>query len=158
MASRTRSEMAAGSSSIANATVRSNPCGPVIRMRKPPLNGSAAIHASCGPNACLPPTIKAASIRSRRLTSIKAPQSAHCLAVLEPYLSRTAPSPLQGLPAISCQYFGRRRRFDLRAGSPSVLAGLETRIPFCGDGGFPGARVAALPLLPLFHCETAEST
>src|ERR1019366_6681599 len=32
------------------------------------------------------------------------------------------------------------------------LAGLETRIPFCGDGdGLPSARVAALALLPLFH-------
>src|ERR1022692_100336 len=38
----------AGSSSMANVTVRSNPCGPVIRTRIPLLNGSAAIHASCG--------------------------------------------------------------------------------------------------------------
>src|ERR1035441_934856 len=30
------------------------------------------------------------------------------------------------------------------------FAGLEARIPFCGDGdGLPGARVAALALLPV---------
>jgi hypothetical protein len=38
----------------------------VMRTRKPPLNGSAAIHASCGPVACLPPATTAASMRSRR--------------------------------------------------------------------------------------------
>ena len=46
--SRTGSAISAGSSSMANITVRSNPCGPVISTRKPPLNESAAIHASCG--------------------------------------------------------------------------------------------------------------
>jgi hypothetical protein len=43
-----RSAITAGSSSMANATVSSNPCGPMMRTRNPPLNGSAAIHASCG--------------------------------------------------------------------------------------------------------------
>jgi hypothetical protein len=33
----------------------SNPWGPVMSTRKPRLNGSAAIQASCGPSACLPP-------------------------------------------------------------------------------------------------------
>jgi hypothetical protein len=42
--SRTRPAITAGSSSIANVTVRSNPCEPVMRTRNPPLNGSAAIH------------------------------------------------------------------------------------------------------------------
>jgi hypothetical protein len=51
---------------MANVTVRSNPCGPVMRTRNPPLNGSASIHASCGPVACLPPATTAASTRSRR--------------------------------------------------------------------------------------------
>src|ERR1039457_3226434 len=38
------------------------------------------------------------------------------------------------------------------------LAGLETRIPFGGDGaGLPCARVATLALLPLFHHEAAKS-
>ena len=55
---------------MANVTVRSNPCGPVMRTRNPPLNGSAAIQASCGPLACLPPATTAASIRSRRLLGI----------------------------------------------------------------------------------------
>ena len=41
----TRSAITAGSSSIANVTVRSNPCGPVMRMRNPPLNRpSSAFH------------------------------------------------------------------------------------------------------------------
>jgi hypothetical protein len=31
---------------IENATVRWNPCGPMMSTRDPPLNGSAAIHAS----------------------------------------------------------------------------------------------------------------
>src|ERR1035441_5456833 len=35
----TLSEITAGSSSTPNVTVRSNPCGPVMRSRKPPLNG-----------------------------------------------------------------------------------------------------------------------
>jgi hypothetical protein len=43
------------------------PMGTVMRTRNPPLNGSAAIHASCGPLACLPPATTAASMRSRRL-------------------------------------------------------------------------------------------
>jgi hypothetical protein len=43
--SRTRCAITAGSSSVANVTVRSNPSGPVMRTRKPP-NGSAEIHAS----------------------------------------------------------------------------------------------------------------
>lgn len=34
------------------------------------INGSAAIHASCGPLACLPPATTAASMRSRRLPGI----------------------------------------------------------------------------------------
>src|ERR1017187_1397006 len=38
------------------------------------------------------------------------------------------------------------------------LAGLEARTPFCGDGdGLPGAGVAALALLPLFHYKAAKS-
>ena len=64
--SRTWSAITAGSSSMANVTVRSNPCGPVMSTRDPPLNGSAAIHASCEPLACLPPATTAASMRSRR--------------------------------------------------------------------------------------------
>src|ERR1035441_1405247 len=37
------------------------------------------------------------------------------------------------------------------------FAGLEARIPFCGDcDGLPGARIAALALLPLFHHEAAK--
>jgi hypothetical protein len=63
----TRSAIAAGSSLIANATVRSKPCGPVMSTRNPPLKGSAEIHASCAPETCLPPATMAASIRSRRL-------------------------------------------------------------------------------------------
>ncbi len=50
--------------------MRSNPFGPVIRTRVPPLNGSTAIHASCGPRMCLPPATTAASMRSRRLPGI----------------------------------------------------------------------------------------
>ena len=62
----TPSAITAGSSSILNIAVRSNPCGPVMSTRNPPLNGSAAIHASCGSVACLPPATTAASMRSRR--------------------------------------------------------------------------------------------
>ena len=51
---------------MANVTVRSKPFGPVMRTRNPPLNGSAAIHASCGALVCLPPATTAASMRSRR--------------------------------------------------------------------------------------------
>ena len=54
MISRTRSAITAGSSSKANSKVRSNSWGPVMSKRNPPLNGSEAIHASCGPRACLP--------------------------------------------------------------------------------------------------------
>src|ERR1039457_6009260 len=47
-------------------------------------------------------------------------------------------------------HFLRRSRFDLRQLFRQFLAGLEARIPFCGDGdGLPGVRVAALALLPL---------
>ena len=44
--SRTRWVMTAGSSSKANNTDRSKPCGPVMTTRTPPRNGSAAIHPS----------------------------------------------------------------------------------------------------------------
>src|ERR1039457_3840109 len=38
------------------------------------------------------------------------------------------------------------------------LAGFETRAPLCRYGdGFPGARVASLALLPLFHHEAAKT-
>jgi HNH endonuclease len=43
--------MTAGSSSIANLTVRSNPCGPVISTRTPPRNGSLVIQAAAPPLA-----------------------------------------------------------------------------------------------------------
>src|ERR1017187_747017 len=46
--SHTLSAITAGLSPRANVPVRSNPCGPVMRTRNPPLNESAAIHASCG--------------------------------------------------------------------------------------------------------------
>src|ERR1035437_10830448 len=60
------------------------------------------------------------------------------------------PVPLWGL-------FRRRSRLALRQLVRQFLAGLEARIPFCGDGdGLPGARVAALALLPLFHHEAAK--
>src|ERR1019366_988766 len=62
-----RSAIAAGSSSAANDPGRSNPCGPVMSTRNPPLNGSAAIHASFGPLAFLPPATTAASMGSRGL-------------------------------------------------------------------------------------------
>ena len=39
----TLSAITAGSSSMARVTVRSNPYGPVMRTRNPPLNGSAAM-------------------------------------------------------------------------------------------------------------------
>ena len=44
----TRSEITAGSSSKAQTSVRSNPCGPVMRTLNPPRNGSAA-SATNGP-------------------------------------------------------------------------------------------------------------
>src|ERR1035441_2137805 len=53
--------------------------------------------------------------------------------------------------------FRRRSRLALCQLFRQFLAGLEARIPFCGDGdGLPGARVAALALLPLFHHEAAK--
>jgi len=54
------------SSSIANVTVRSKPCAPVMRTRNPPLNRSAAIQAPYGALVCLPPATTAASMRSLR--------------------------------------------------------------------------------------------
>src|SRR6516225_7016712 len=53
--------MTAGSSSKANNTVRSKPCGPVMTTRNPPLNGSAAIHPSYCSLTCLPPASTATS-------------------------------------------------------------------------------------------------
>jgi hypothetical protein len=52
--SRTRAVMTAGSSSKANNTVRSKPCGPVITTRTSLRNGSAAIHPSYCSLTCLP--------------------------------------------------------------------------------------------------------
>src|ERR1019366_4755290 len=61
------------------------------------------------------------------------------------------------LPGASYGLYRRRSRFDLRQLFRQFLAGLETRIPFCrDDDGLPGARVAALPLLPVFHHEAAK--
>src|ERR1035437_9172011 len=61
------------------------------------------------------------------------------------------------LPGASYGFFRRRSRFDLRQLVRQFLAGLEARIPFCGDGdGLPGARVAALALHPVFHDEAAK--
>jgi hypothetical protein len=48
---------------MANLTVRSNPCGPVISTRTPPWKGSAEILASYGPGWDLPAVSTAASIR-----------------------------------------------------------------------------------------------
>src|ERR1039458_474078 len=54
-------------------------------------------------------------------------------------------------------HFRRRSRLAVSQLLSQFFAGLETRIPFCGDGdGLPGARVAALPLLPVLHHETAK--
>ena len=66
----TRSAMTAGSSSKANNTARSKPCGPVMSTRTPPRNGSAAIHPSYCSLTCLPPASTAVSIRSRRVAGI----------------------------------------------------------------------------------------
>src|ERR1017187_5954866 len=56
------------------------------------------------------------------------------------------------------ELFRRRSRLCLSQLLRQFLAGLEARIPFCGDGnGLPGARVTALALLPLFHHEATES-
>src|ERR1035441_3286317 len=53
--------------------------------------------------------------------------------------------------------FRRRSRLAFCQLLRQFLAGLEARIPFCRDGdGLPGARVAALALLPLFHHEAAK--
>src|ERR1017187_1677223 len=55
-------------------------------------------------------------------------------------------------------HFRRWSRLPLRQLFRQFLAGLEARIPSCGDGdGLPGARVAALALLPLFHHEAAKT-
>src|ERR1035437_6611272 len=53
------------------------------------------------------------------------------------------PGPLYG-------HFRRRSLLALSELFRQFFAGLEARIPFCGNGdGLSGARVAALPLLPL---------
>jgi hypothetical protein len=44
-------------------TVRQKPCGPVMSDWNPPLNGSAAIHGSCGPETRFPPSTTAVSMR-----------------------------------------------------------------------------------------------
>src|ERR1017187_6179090 len=62
------------------------------------------------------------------------------------------------LPVASNGLFRDRSRLAVSQLLRQFLAGLETRIPFCGDGdGLPGARVAALPLLPVLHHEAAET-
>src|SRR5260370_16451243 len=61
------------------------------------------------------------------------------------------------LPMASYGLYRRRSRLAVRQLFGQFLAGLEARIPFRGDGdGLPGARVAALALLPLFHHTTAK--
>ena len=65
-----RAVITLGSSSIAKAAVHSNPRGPVIRTLKPPRNGSAAIHASCGAVNCRPAATDAASMGSRLVAGI----------------------------------------------------------------------------------------
>src|ERR1039458_1313180 len=61
------------------------------------------------------------------------------------------------LPAKSYGLVRRRSRLALSELFRQLLAGLEARMPFCGNGdGLPGARVAALALLPLFHHEAAK--
>src|ERR1035438_8681943 len=65
------------------------------------------------------------------------------------------PAPI--FPVASQGLYRRRSRLALRQLFRQFLTGFETRIPFCGDGdGLPGARVAALALLPLFHHEAAK--
>src|ERR1017187_9439019 len=60
------------------------------------------------------------------------------------------PGPLYG-------HFRRRSLLALSELFRQFFAGLEAPIPFCGNGeGLSGARVAALPLLPLFHPEAAK--
>jgi hypothetical protein len=81
----------------------------------------------------------------------------HRLAVLEPYLSHMASPSRPDLPGPLYGHFRRRSLLALSQLFRQFLAGLETRIPFCGDGdGLPGARVAALALLPVFHDEAAK--
>ena len=56
--------------------------------------------------------------------------------------------------------FFRRRRSRLAFSKlfRQFLAGPEGRVPFCGNGDcLPGARVAALALLLVFHHEAAKS-
>src|ERR1019366_5369025 len=61
------------------------------------------------------------------------------------------------LPVPSWSHFRRRSRLALSQLFRQFLAGFEARIPFRGNGdGLPGARVAALALLPLFHHEAAK--
>src|ERR1035437_789384 len=65
--------------------------------------------------------------------------------------------PVPILPVASYGHVRRRSRLALSQLFRQFLAGLEARIPFCGDGdGLPSARVAALELLPLFHHEAAK--
>src|ERR1035438_3482489 len=65
------------------------------------------------------------------------------------------PAPI--LPVASYDHFRRRSLLALSELFRQLLAGLEARMPFCGDGDcLPGARVAALALLPLFHHEAAK--
>src|ERR1035437_833914 len=69
------------------------------------------------------------------------------------------PPPTPILQVALWDHFRRWSLFDLRQLLCQFLAGPEARIPFCRDGdGLPGARGAALALLPLFHHEAAEST
>src|ERR1035438_6655328 len=67
---------------------------------------------------------------------------------------------LQPAPVFPMASYGRLRRRSRLALCQlfrQFLAGLEARIPSCSDGdGFPGARVAALALLPLLHHEAAK--
>src|ERR1035437_7835840 len=68
------------------------------------------------------------------------------------------PHPAPILPMASRALSRGRGRLASSQLFRQLLAGLEACIPFCGDGdGLPGARVAALALLPLFHHEVAKS-
>src|ERR1035441_6803759 len=59
------------------------------------------------------------------------------------------PHPAPILPVASYGHFRRRSRLVLGQLFRQFLTGPEARIPLCGDGnGLPGARVAALALLP----------